>query len=223
MTEENAPPRGKLAAALAKAQAAYLPLKKSKSVTVRMKTGGSYDYQYADLSDMIDATRKALTDNGLSTTQLISDDRIEAKLLHDSGEELSSSMSLPKNLTIQELGSAITYRRRYLLGALLGIASEEDDDGQGAQSGGDKGKSDTRTSDGKSDTQTSPLNPSGAEAPVISAAQVTRLWAIAGEAGWHNDDVHNALKPKGIDSVRKIPVSMYEAFCAHIQKYPVKK
>jgi hypothetical protein len=38
----------------------------------------------------------------------------------------------PENGTVQDLGSAITYLRRYSLQAMLGIAAEEDDDGNRA-------------------------------------------------------------------------------------------
>src|SRR5690606_38078456 len=35
----------------------------------------------------------------------------------------------------QELGSVLTYYQRYMKGALLGVATEEDDDAKGAESG----------------------------------------------------------------------------------------
>jgi len=55
-------------------------------------------------------------------------------LIHESGEWISSTSSTPsKDATDpQKLGSAITYARRYALGAILSLNIDEDDDGQKA-------------------------------------------------------------------------------------------
>ena len=54
-------PKAKLAAALAKAQAAFGPAPKSA-------TNSHQKYNYATVSDYIEASRKGLADNGLSLT-----------------------------------------------------------------------------------------------------------------------------------------------------------
>lgn len=120
---------GKLAAALAKAQLAFAPVKRDKKVVVKTKTGGQYEFSYAPLDSILEAVRKPLSDNGLVVVQLLDDGDLVTMLLHDSGERLSGSMALPQTTDIQGLGSAITYLRRYAIQALLGIAAEEDDDG----------------------------------------------------------------------------------------------
>jgi hypothetical protein len=141
MITENptgAPSIAKIALALSKAQAEYGPLKKTKTAKVRMKAGGEYSYDYADLSDMIECTRSALTKNELALTQIVKGFTLETCLIHSSGEMLVSSIDLPKSLTPQEFGSALTYYRRYTMGPMIGVAAEEDDDGQVAQHASNK-------------------------------------------------------------------------------------
>jgi hypothetical protein len=55
-------------------------------------------------------------------------------LMHSSGESMAFDglLAIPKN-DPQAQGSAITYMRRYALGATLAIADQEDDDGNAAQ------------------------------------------------------------------------------------------
>lgn len=124
---------GPLFAALAEAQAKFKPVIRSESVTVRGQTKDgrpfTYDFEYAPLESIIDATREALSASQLTLTQLISGNELVTVLGHSSGAYLSSSVALPNTPRIQELGSAITYLRRYSMQAVLGIAAESDDDG----------------------------------------------------------------------------------------------
>ncbi len=127
-----------LAAALAKAQGEIRNPGKDKTATVEMKTGGKYTYQYGDLAGITDALRKPFADNGLCHVQFVSNDpgevHITTRIMHASGQWIESSMTMPvSDHRPQTLGSAVTYGRRYSLGALAGIASEQDDDGAAAQ------------------------------------------------------------------------------------------
>lgn len=124
---------GRLAAALAKAQASFPPVTRSKTVTVTTKTGGSYKFSYAPLDAILDAVRKPLSDNGLALAQLLDNGSLVTMLLHESGAVLEGRTALPQTGDVQALGSAITYLRRYAIQALLGIAAEEDDDGNAAK------------------------------------------------------------------------------------------
>lgn len=129
---------GALAAALAKAQAAFPPITRDKTVTVQTRQkpdgsgGGSYTFKYAPLDSILNATRKPLSDNGLAVLQLLDEDVLVTSLLHSSGAILSGRTPIPAAEGIQAYGSAITYLRRYAIQALLGIAAEEDDDGNAA-------------------------------------------------------------------------------------------
>ena len=122
-----------LAAALAKAQGSFKPITKNREVEVSTKAGGKYVFRYATLDSVIDATRDALSANGLAQTCVIQPGRLTVRLLHESGELLESSLPIPDpGAGWQAFGSAVTYARRYLWSPMIGVAAEEDDDGNGA-------------------------------------------------------------------------------------------
>jgi len=120
-----------LARALAKAQAVMEGASKDK-------TNPAFKSRYADLASVWDACREPLTSNGLAVVQLVtSADKtsvtVETRLLHEGGESLSSTLTLPvEKATAQGVGSAITYARRYGLSAMVGVAPDDDDDGHEA-------------------------------------------------------------------------------------------
>jgi hypothetical protein len=98
---------------------------------------------YSDLASVRDAIRKPFADNGLAVVQLPSaigsQVTITTVLMHKSGEWISSSLTMTaKDASPQAIGSAITYCRRYALGAVSGVAPE-DDDGEKAQGHEPKG------------------------------------------------------------------------------------
>lgn len=126
-----------LVEALVAFQAEMPVVGKDQTATVPMKSGGKYSYRYADLADIIRAATPHLTAHGLAFTahpqvtesgQLL----LTGMLHHTSGQTLDGSLPLSGH-TPQEVGSAITYARRYLLGCLTGIVTDEDDDGATAQ------------------------------------------------------------------------------------------
>ena len=90
--------------------------------------------KYAPLDAIIDATRPILSKHGLAVMQSPWFEEgkagIQTRILHKDGHSESSNLLLPlKDQSPQGVGSAITYARRYALAAVLGIASEDDDDG----------------------------------------------------------------------------------------------
>ncbi len=87
---------------------------------------------------MLDVCRKPLADNGLAVMQPSRIDQGQAivttLLMHSSGEWISSEIAITcQGKRPQEEGSALTYARRYGIAAMLGLASEDDDDAQAAQ------------------------------------------------------------------------------------------
>lgn len=120
-----------LAAALSKAQGSMESARKDSE-------NPFFKSHYADLAAVWDAARKPLSDNGLAVTQHPSADgnivTVETSLLHASGQWVGSQLTmLSKDASPQAIGSCITYLRRYALSSVLGIASEDDDDGNSAQ------------------------------------------------------------------------------------------
>ena len=90
--------------------------------------------KYADLSSILEAIREPLSKNGLAVAQFPSgENQLITILMHDSGEWIEDSFTMkPVDQKPQSVGSVITYMRRYALGAVLGISTEEDDDGNEA-------------------------------------------------------------------------------------------
>lgn len=132
VTSINAPSDlGKnIAAALAAFQADMPTIAKNKTADT-----GKYRYDYADLADITNAAMPLLAKQGLSFTCLpaVSGDGsamiLEGVLLHTSGESMTGRLPI-RGGTPQEIGSALTYMRRYLLGCMTGIVTEADDDGK---------------------------------------------------------------------------------------------
>jgi hypothetical protein len=123
-----------LAAALSKAQAGIEPAPKDA-------VNPHYNTRFADLAAIWEVCRKPLNSNGLSVIQSPepSDSGglvLRTTLLHMSGQFVSSAIPLAYNpASMQSLGSAITYARRYALAALVGVVTEADDDGNAADAG----------------------------------------------------------------------------------------
>ncbi len=137
-----------LAAALCKFQGEVKAVKMDKTAKVVYQKDGKWidkSYNYASLGAIFDAIRKPLCINGLSITQIPStvyvsgqiDVTVETILLHStSGQWISSAITLRTvDAKVQSVGSAETYARRYGLSPVLGISTEEDDDGAGANNG----------------------------------------------------------------------------------------
>lgn len=104
--------------------------KLSKEVKVVTKTGGNYKFKYADLSACVEAAKEGLKANNLSVTQLILGSKLVTILAHKSGQWFRSEIDIRNadNLAYQDLGSAITYLKRYSYCAILGIVADDDDD-----------------------------------------------------------------------------------------------
>jgi len=123
-----------LAAALVKVQSQLPAVPKSKTVQVATKSGSKFSYSYAPLDAVWDGCRNLLSENGLALTQTMCHNDscpcLETVLLHTSGQWISSTLPLVATQDPQQLGSAITYMRRYALAALVGIVADEDDDAQ---------------------------------------------------------------------------------------------
>lgn len=119
---------GEVSIALAAAQGEFLTPKRTKTANV-----GTYKYSYAPLEEIIEATRPALSKNGLALTQCPT--RVDANLvmrtiLWHGNEWIGCDWPIfSDKATAQVFGGGTTYARRYGMSSLLGIAPEDDDDG----------------------------------------------------------------------------------------------
>lgn len=123
-----------LAMALSKAQSAIENVSKDKQ---------AYGYKYADLASCLYAVKKPLADNGLSISQLVSQDKdnkqiLVTLLIHESGQWLKSMFCIENVIvknkqgivtgnSLQHFGAGLTYCRRYALSAIVGLSQDDDD------------------------------------------------------------------------------------------------
>lgn len=122
---------GELATALAKAQGEI-------KTAAKDSTNPHFKSKYADLASVWDACRAALSKNGLAVAQITATTdtgkvRVTTTLLHSSGQWIEGELDVkPGQDTAQGIGSTITYCRRYALAAMVGVAPDDDDDGNAA-------------------------------------------------------------------------------------------
>lgn len=136
-------------ASLAKAYAQFQQEVVNPSNTAK---NPQFKSNYAPLDEVINTAKPVLAKYGLSVLQSTGSEgeaiKIVSILMHESGEYIQSDeLVLPayqtkgggvKEFNAQGAGSAITYGRRYSLSAILGLASEDDDDGNHASGQGYK-------------------------------------------------------------------------------------
>jgi len=97
--------------------------------------------KYADLATVYDAIKAPLASNGFAYChEMINTEDgtlyVETHLLHESGGSFKTRIpAINQKRDMQGLGSAITYAKRYGISMIVGLASEEDDDGKRAGTG----------------------------------------------------------------------------------------
>jgi hypothetical protein len=122
----NTPSIVKISSALLKAQKEIGGAKKGADNPFFKK-------KYADLGAVMEACKDAFNENGITVLQPVISEGdstyVETVLLHESGEFISAKMvvSCKNKDNPQEMGSAISYAKRYSLQAIAFIPSEDDD------------------------------------------------------------------------------------------------
>ena len=126
---------GAIAPALVKAQAEIRPI-------VKDSTNPAFRSKYTSLDAIMEVVRPVMAKHGLFVVQSVLDTidgehstsiTVESRVIHSSGEWIAGVVQVPvMQQTSHGFGSALSYGRRYSLSALLSLASDEDDDGNGA-------------------------------------------------------------------------------------------
>jgi hypothetical protein len=121
----------RLAQALCQFQQKCTSIELDSSVKVRTQGGQEYSFKYASYGKILATVKPILAESKLSFSQLTEPDgAVTTILMHESGEYLKSCLLIPcVNKKAQEIGSAISYARRYAISSILGISTQEDDDG----------------------------------------------------------------------------------------------
>jgi hypothetical protein len=129
MTQLQSQELGELATAWAKAQAEMPVITLDKQVSYK-----NINFEYASLSNIIHATKPILAKHGLSILQFPSSNgetvTVGTRILHISGQfidsEVTATLANPKDP--KELGSMVSYLRRYSYGSICAIALDGDYD-----------------------------------------------------------------------------------------------
>jgi hypothetical protein len=172
-----------LIAALSKAQGEIQPALKDN-------LNPHYKSKYADLHSVWMACRTALCKHGLAVMQTMLEENNKLMLMttlgHSSGQWIRSYLPIvtQKN-DAQGIGSAITYMRRYSLSAIVGVAPEEDDDGNAACEQQKK-------------------------VATITTKQASELEELFSYVPEYKDVVLKSLKTRNIHNFKDLPIDLYE-------------
>lgn len=183
-----------LTEALTALQANLPVIGKGNTATVPTKTGGSYKYKYATLDEVSAAILPLLSENGLAwvTGPTLHEGAftLHYQLRHTSGEVFEGFYPLP-NVSPQEIGSAVTYARRYALCAVTGVAPGGDDDDAAAA---------TKAHNAPSKTEA----PKVAPAPVVDE-RTAHLWITTINAAETISQLQAAWEGAGAEGVTRDP------------------
>jgi len=87
-----------------------------------------YKSKYLELSDLLEAVEPLLHKNGLVLMQPIVNGEVRSEIYDvETGEVVISAIKLPEINKPQEIGSCVSYFRRYSLAGLLAIQQQDDD------------------------------------------------------------------------------------------------
>lgn len=130
-----------MAQALAAFQDECPPIRRVNTATVTKNGVKQYDYKFAPLEEIARAIRGTLAKHGLSYSHdgAVTGNEVETvcTLRHVEGAKRTATFRGPIDTSggknpIQQVASARSYGRRYSLMDVLGLTTEEDDDGHGA-------------------------------------------------------------------------------------------
>lgn len=207
-----------LALALTKAQA-KMPVVPKRGKNPHFRSS------YATLDDMLEAVRPVLAECNLAVVmQPVNEGElvgVKTILVHASGQFISSQITMrPSKAGPQEVGSMLTYLKRYSLGAVCGISTDEDDDANAAQ---EHFKQYTAPaiagpSTGPQPQKSFQRNPAKDGEPV-SENQQKRIWGIAKGRNWSQADVREYLMAWGFNSTAQILRGQYDEFCSVMEMF----
>ncbi len=201
-----------LASALAKAQGEMRAADKN-CVNPHFKN------RFADLSSIWDAIREPLAKNGLSIMQYV--DAMEGRgqvlvtmLTHGSGQWIKSI--LPLLMTKQDcqgFGSSLSYMRRYGLSALVGVVSDDEEDGNEA-AGVIKANATHKK------TVSNVKEPIPAKVEMLSTEQIIEISEAMNQCDdkWHENAKEFMKKTWNADKVADLPAQAYKPMMTSIQR-----
>ena len=127
-----------LFAALANATKAFRPIVKNRLVKIKPRDKAEFEFRFADFAELIEATRPALAEHGLTVIQPTADEEgklyLYTALIHSEGGALVSKIILngpAEGVDLKVYGIELSYLRRYHYSAMLCLAADDDIDDDG--------------------------------------------------------------------------------------------
>lgn len=193
-----------LFSALSKAQGEFKAISKDRK---------GYNYNYADINDVLAEIRPILSKHGLFVMQMPQGDTqnlfMQTLIGHISGESIMfNTPMIVEKMNAQGYGSGLTYIRRYALVAALGLECDDDD-----------GSASLSTSNRPNPPQAKTSQARPGQAPVkkklISEPQRKRMYAIAKNVP--ESDVKAILKDQGYESSKDVEIHDYDIICKRLE------
>jgi hypothetical protein len=89
-----------------------------------------YHSKYSSLDGIMESLNPLLQENKLVLSHTVKNREVNTTLYDSESEDrIESSISIPELTDPQKMGSAITYFKRYNIGCIFNIITDEDDDG----------------------------------------------------------------------------------------------
>lgn len=99
-----------------------------REIGIMKKDTKGYNYKYFDINQLLEKLQPLLREAKLVLCQPIVDSKLQTVVFDlESGQELKTDIALPTDVKPQDLGSAITYFRRYSIVALFALQAIDDD------------------------------------------------------------------------------------------------
>jgi hypothetical protein len=226
-----------LATALAKAQAELKPAPFDK-VNPHFKS------RYASLASCVQTAAPTLAKYGLAISQVVGTrDRapvLVTTLMHTSGQWLGDEAPLFGN-NPQQVGASLTYSRRQNYSSIIGLISEEDDDGESASRPQKKTSTSVTEGSGKlvspepssdkqargGESQVSPRSEepprtSSAHTPPLSKKQLGLLHVKMKQHGWNKEAIRAYSKANfGKESATELTWAEFNLILQVMERNPV--
>lgn len=171
---------------------------------------------YITLDGILEYARPILAKNGIWAFQNAASDgenvELTTRLVHSSGEYIETDVlkMKPQKNDPQQLGSCITYAKRYQLAAILGISSEIDDDGNRATFGNGS-KTHIEATGGQKQHQEGNHT--------LSEKQVARAIAIGKSHGIGIESIKKQIaKDYKVSEISQLNKKQYDELCERLER-----
>lgn len=204
---------------------AFLKAQKQFKAIPKLGFNPHFKSKFIRLDDLVEGTKDILNDAGLSfrhTSRFADEHYFVGTQLYSAGGLTSAVFEMPLPLgDPQKIGAGISYARRFTLGALLGIPSEEDQDGENIQQAPptEQQRIDQQQSKPLANRQTS-----GSKDYKITPKQQGLVFAVSKSRGWTIDEVGQYLSLRhGLSNWQEMSKSMLDALLKIMETFSAEE